>query len=397
MSATAFTFYRGTAAIMASDLSKTPTTDLRTQLCGDAHLSNFGLFKGPDRRLVFDVNDFDETLPGPFEWDVKRLAASVTIAGRNNGLSSKEISSASRASVRGYRQTMAKAAQMNPLATHYFRLEIDQMVAAMGKKQSQRNKKTIKKAGRKDSVRALNKLTDIVNGRRVIVEDPPLITKPDTKLERHGLDELERFFAQYRETLAPYRQVLIERYSIVDIAHKVVGVGSVGTRCMIILLESGGGAPLFLQFKEATASVLEPYAGASKFELAGQRVVLGQRLMQSTGDILLGWSRYNSEAADRPNIDFYFRQMWDGKGSAEVDEMGPKQLKQYAKTCGAALALAHARAGDAPMISGYMGEDSTFDHALAAFGDTYADLNDHDYALHQDAIKSGRIPAVFDL
>ncbi|RLE21706.1 MAG: DUF2252 domain-containing protein, partial [Actinobacteria bacterium] len=347
--------------------------------------------------LVFDVNDFDETLPGPFEWDVKRLAASLTIAGRNNGLSAKEISSATRASVKGYRTTMLKAAQMNPLETHYFRLEVDEIIATLDKKRSKAVRKAGQKASRKDSVRALNKLTDIVDGRRVIVPNPPLITRMDDMLERHGLDDLAQFFAQYRETLAPYRRDLIDRYSKVDMAHKVVGVGSVGTRCLIILMESGGGSPLFLQFKEATESVLEPYAGASEYELAGQRVVLGQRLMQSTGDILLGWSRYNNEAADRPNIDFYFRQMWDGKGSAEVDELGPKGLKRYAKSCGAALALAHARAGDAPMISGYLGDDSTFDHALAAFGETYADLNDHDYALHQKAIKSGQIPAVFDL
>jgi len=397
MSATAFTFYRGTAAIMASDLSRTPTTDLRTQLCGDAHLSNFGLFKGPDRRLVFDVNDFDETLPGPFEWDVKRLAASVTIAGRNNGLSSKEISRATRASVKSYRKTMLTAAGMNPLQIHYFRLEIDQVVAGMGKKQKKTSAKTAKKATRKDSVRALNKLTDIVNGRRVIIPDPPVITRVDEVLERNGLDELVRFLEQYQSTLPNNRQVLLDRYSVVDIAHKVVGVGSVGTRCLIILLESGGGSPLFLQFKEATASVLEPYAGASEFELAGERVVQGQRLMQSTGDILLGWSRYSSEAADRPDIDFYFRQMWDGKGSAEVDDMDPEGLKHYARSCGGALALAHARSGDASMISGYIGEDSTFDHALAEFSDSYADLNEHDYDLHQEAIKSGQIPAFFDL
>jgi uncharacterized protein (DUF2252 family) len=397
MNATAFTFYRGTAAIMASDLSKTPTTDLRTQLCGDAHLSNFGLFKGPDRRLVFDVNDFDETLPGPFEWDVKRLAASVTIAGRNNNLSSKDISRATRASVKAYRTTMHTGAQMDPLAIHYFRIEIDTVAAETNKKPSKSRKKAAKKAGRKNSARALNKLTDIVDGRRVIVPDPPLITTIDEVLERDGLDEMARFFDHYRSTLPYYRRELLDRYSVVDIARKVVGVGSVGTRCLIILLESGGGSPLFLQFKEATASVLEPYAGSSDFDLAGERVVIGQRLMQSTGDILLGWSRYNTDAADGGHIDFYFRQLWDGKGSAEVDEMGPNHLKHYATSCGGALALAHARSGDAAMISGYLGEDSTFDRALATFSESYADVNEHDYALHQKAIKSGQIPAVFDL
>jgi uncharacterized protein (DUF2252 family) len=396
MGATAFTFYRGAAAIMASDLSKTPTTDLRTQLCGDAHLSNFGLFKGPDRRLVFDLNDFDETLPGPFEWDVKRLAASVTIAGRNNGLPSKEISRATRAAVKSYRQTMFAAAQKSPLALHYLRLESAEILVGLDKKDRKQHKKVSRKARRKDSVRALSKLTDIVDGRRVIIPNPPLITRVDDILERNGIDELERFFDQYRSTLPYYRQVLLDRYSVLDIAHKVVGVGSVGTRCVIVLLESGGGSPLFLQFKEATESVLEPYAGASDFELAGERVVVGQRLMQSTGDIFLGWSRLNSEVAAR-GVDFYFRQMWDGKGSAEVDEMGDARLKRYAKACGGALALAHARAGDASMISGYLGDESTFDHAVTAFSSSYADLNDTDHQAHRQAIESGQLEAVLDL
>ena len=396
MSATAFTFYRGTAAIMASDLSKTPTTDLRAQLCGDAHLSNFGLFKGPDRRLVFDVNDFDETLPGPFEWDVKRLAASVTIAGRNNNLSSKEISQATRGSVKAYRKAMFRAAQMDPLTIHYFRHEVDKVSAGMDKKSNKTVKKVAKKAGRKNSIRALNKLTDIVDGRRVIVPDPPLITHIDEVLERDGIDEMARFFDRYTSTLPYYRRELLDRYSMVDMARKVVGVGSVGTRCLIVLLESGGGSPLFLQFKEATESVLEPYAGSSDFDLAGERVVMGQRLMQSTGDIFLGWSRYQTDAAESGYVDFYFRQLWDGKGSAEVDEMGPNHLKRYANSCGEALALAHARSGDAAMISGYLGDDSTFDYALAAFSESYADVNEHDYGLHQKAIKSGQIPAVFD-
>ena len=390
MSATAFTFYRGAAAIMASDLSRTPTTDLRTQLCGDAHLSNFGLFKGPDRRLVFDLNDFDETLPGPFEWDVKRLAASVTIAGRNNDLSSEEVSSATRAAVKAYRKTMFTASQQSPLAIHYFRFETGNMVS-LGKKERKKRAKLTRKAHRKDSVRALNKLTDIVDGRRVIVADPPLITPVDGPM-----DEGRRFFDQYRSTLPPYRQVLLDRYSIVDIAHKVVGVGSVGTRCLIVLLESGGGSPLFLQFKEATTSVLAPYAGASEFELEGERVVVGQRLMQSTGDIFLGWSRVDRAAAGR-DMDFYFRQMWDGKGSVEIEGVGPGGLKRYAKACGAALALGHARAGDASMISGYLGDDSTFDHAVTEFSHSYADLNELDHGLHQAAIESGQIEAVCDL
>ncbi|MBV1893431.1 MAG: DUF2252 domain-containing protein [Ilumatobacteraceae bacterium] len=397
MSATAFTFYRGGAAIMAADLSMTPTAGLQTQLCGDAHLSNFGLFKGPDRRLVFDLNDFDETLPGPFEWDVKRLAASLTIAGRHNDLPAKEISKVTRSAVKTYRETMAKAAESNPLQVHYFRLKVEDYRDGLDKQQRKRQDKLTKKAHAKNSLRALKKLTEVVDGRSAIKSDPPLITRMDEMIERNGIDELARFYQEYRSTLPRYRQVLLDQYGVVDIAHKVVGVGSVGTRCLILLLESSNGSPLFLQFKEARASVLEPYLGASEFELAGQRVVVGQRLMQSTSDIFLGWARHRGTATGVEDVDFYFRQLWDGKGSAEVDSMNAKELKRYARLCGGALGLAHARSGDAAMISGYLGDDSTFDHAIAAFADSYADLNDHDYDLHQQAIRSGKIHVVKDI
>ena len=397
MDRTPFTFYRGAAAVMAADLAAGPTTDLHTQLCGDAHLSNFGLFKGPDRRLVFDVNDFDETLPGPFEWDVKRLAASITIAGRNNELPQQGIEDATLAAVAEYRSALDRAAEADALSVHYARLEIDEYTAGLDKKARKRKRKAVEKADRKDSIRATAKLTDIVDGRRVIVPDPPLITRVDELLEGERRIELRRFFDRYRSTLPPYRRALLERYGLVDMAHKVVGVGSVGTRCLIVLMESGDGEPLFLQFKEAGPSVLEAHLGASRHEQAGERVVNGQRLMQATGDIFLGWSRFSSEHNDRSTVDFYFRQLWDGKGSAVVEDMGPKRLRKYAQACGGALALAHARSGDAAMISGYLGDDATFDHALTAFADAYADLNEADHRRHHEAIESGRLAAEFDL
>ncbi|MFW2335581.1 DUF2252 domain-containing protein [Ilumatobacter sp.] len=397
MSVSPFTFYRGSAAVQAADLSNTPTTDLNVQLCGDAHLSNFGLFNGPDRRLVFDLNDFDESHPGPFEWDVKRLAASVTVAGRNNELSPEKIDRATRASVTAYREAIERCADMGPLDVHYMRLELDRLIefTQRSKKSQKRVDKLQRKATAKDSVRALNKLTDIVDGRRVIVSDPPLITRVDDLIEPDNVAELTDFFARYVETLSPHRRSLLDRYAIVDIAHKVVGVGSVGTRCLIVLLESGDGEPLFLQFKEAVASVLEPYTGASEFE-PGERVVIGQRLTQTMGDIFLGWSHFEGPRTGRPHY-YYFRQMWDGKGSIDVDDMGGGRLRRYAELCGGALAIAHARSGDAAMIAGYVGDDETFDHAVAEFAEQYADLTEHDHEAHLAAIASGRVEAVDDI
>ncbi len=391
MRVTPFTFYRGAAAIMASDLSRTAGTDLNVQLCGDAHLSNFGVFKAPDRRLVFDLNDFDETSRGPFEWDLKRLAASVTIAGRNNGFTSKQISAATRAAVLGYRETIAAAATQSPLDMRYTRIDVDTLLEGVDKKTQVRARDALDKVTRKDSVRALKKLTEVVDGRRRIVANPPLIIRTDELLEGEARERVAEFFRSYRATLAPHVSAVLDRYRFVDMAHKIVGVGSVGTRCLIVLLESDQGAPLFMQFKEAAPSVLEPYAGASPYEQAGERVVRGQRLLQSTGDILLGWSRYRRE--DGSSADFYFRQLWDGKGSAEVDDMGPKRLKLYAWHCGATLALGHARSGDAAAISGYLGTDKEADHVFAEFADRYADLNERDHRAHDEAIAAGRIPS----
>ena len=394
MGATPFTFYRGAAAVMAADLSLTPTTDLRVQLCGDAHLSNFGIFKSPDRRMVFDLNDFDETTPGPFEWDLKRLAASITVAGRDNGISPTKTARSTRAAVRGYRETIVRAAAMSPLEVHYHRLEVNDIVERLGEKRPKSREKALAKAHRKDSMRALDKLTEVVGDRRVIVPDPPVITRVDELLEHAERDNLVRFLHDYVATLPPHRRVLFEHYRYIDMAHKVVGVGSVGTRCLVLLTESGEGEPLFLQLKEATRSVLEPYVGASGFEQAGERVVRGQQLMQSTGDVFLGWARYRS--GDGRRLDFYFRQLWDGKGSAEIEDMGGGRLTRYAWFCGATLALAHARSSDAALLAGYV-DDEALDHALEEFASGYADLTERDHAAHRAAIHEGRIAAVDDL
>jgi uncharacterized protein (DUF2252 family) len=385
--------------VQAADLSNTPTTDLTAQLCGDAHLANFGLFNGPDRRLVFDLNDFDETHPGPFEWDVKRLAASVAVAGRNNELSPKKIDRAARAAVAGYRQTVWACSQKGPLDVHYWRLELDTIRELTQGKADKKAKKRFDKMNRKatarDSVKALNKLTDVVDGRRVIVSDPPLIQRINELIEPDDIADLMEFFERYVSTLPRYRAQVLDRYSIVDVAHKVVGVGSVGTRCLIVLLESGDGEPLFLQFKEAVASVLEPYTAPSEFD-PGERVVIGQRITQTMGDIFLGWSQLEGSRTGRMHY-YYFRQMWDGKGSVEIEELSGSGLRRYADLCGRVLAISHARSGDASMIAGYLGEDETFDRAVASFAHEYADLNERDQEAHLAAIASGRVQATNDV
>jgi uncharacterized protein (DUF2252 family) len=405
MSATPFTFLRGAAAVMANDLAAGPSTDINAQLCGDAHLANFGMFYGPDRRLLFDVNDFDETLRGHFEWDVKRLAVSVTVAARNNGLSDKKARKATAAAVAGYRQTVANSAERHPLETHYYRLDVKSLDERFksdkklreqtSKKQRKLADKALRKASGKTSARALRKYTDVVDGRRVIVPNPPLIV-PIAPNDPDELRAFAQFFSEYRASLPLDRQALLDRFAIVSVAFKVVGVGSVGTRCLMALLESGDGEPLFLQFKQAVPSVLEPYLGSSPFRNHGRRVVEGQRITQAATDEFLGWARAK-KASDQPAFDFYFRQMWDGKGSFEVDEMNSGSLRRYAWFCGAALALAHSRSGDAAKISGYLGDDETFDEALVAFADSYADLNDSDYGLLTAAIDRGDITVERDV
>jgi uncharacterized protein (DUF2252 family) len=397
MLATPFTFLRGSAAVMAADLAAGPRADLHVQLCGDAHLSNFGVFSSPERRLVFDLNDFDETLPGPFEWDVKRLAASVVVAGRNNKFQPKPIRQTARATVAAYRRTLKAAAAADPLELFYFQIDFDDLTKALATEKRARRavSKARAKAGRKNSLGALAKLTDIVDGRRVIVPKPPLIVPLDDEQRHDEIARIETFFDDYRATLDADRQRLLDRYSLIDLALKVVGVGSVGTRCLVALFESGGGDPLFLQIKEAGPSVLEAHLEPTSYDQAGHRVVAGQRITQAAPDALLGWARY--QGGDEPAIDFYVRQLWDGKLSAEVETMTPEILRRYADACASALALAHARSGDASMIDGYLGDDDTFDRAVTKFAEAYADRTEQDYAELHTAAEDGRIPIVDDI
>lgn len=397
MLTTPFTFLRGSAAVMAADLASGPRTDITVQLCGDAHLSNFGMFSSPERRLVFDINDFDETLPGPFEWDVKRLAASVVVAGRNNRFDKKSNRKMARAATSGYRRAIETAAAMNPLDLFYYRLEVEDVAETLATAKSDRRRlaKKRKKSARKNSLGALGKLTDVVDGRRVIVSNPPLIVAMTDAQRREEMTRIEGFFDDYRATLNADRRQLMDRYSLTDLAFKVVGVGSVGTRCLIALFESGDGEPLFLQIKEAAPSVLEAYLVPSGFDQEGHRVVDGQRRIQATPDALLGWARY--ERGDESTTDFYVRQLWDGKASADVETMTAKVLRRYAMACGAALGRAHARSGDASMISGYIGDDDTFDRAVARFAEAYADRTEQDYDELIGAVDDGRVPIVRDL
>lgn len=398
MSYSPFTYLRGAAAVQASDLAAAPRTDLWVELCGDAHLGNFRWFNGPDRKPVFDLNDFDETLPGPFEWDVKRLAASITVAARMSGFPAKKCRAATRAAMREYRESIIEASELNPIDLFYYRFRSHEAlkdVAAHGKKHREWKENVLTKAARKNSMRALNKLTDVIDGRRVIVPDPPRTVRIDDDLAEHELAEISRFYESYKQTLPLDRRVLIDQFSLVDVVRKVVGVGSVGTRCLIVLLESDDGTPLFLQFKQATRSVLEQYLGASVFEQSGQRVVEGQRLIQATSDMFLGWARWQEN--DGPDVDFYFRQLWDGKGKITVEELSPKRLAIFAGLCGKTLAYSHARSGDPMMIRGYIGEDETFDDLLVNYADRYADCTWQDHAQLEAAINDGEIEVIRDL
>ncbi|HST42786.1 MAG TPA: DUF2252 domain-containing protein [Conexibacter sp.] len=394
-----FTFYRGAAYVMAADLAGLPRTPLQTQLCGDAHLSNFGGYAAPDRDLVFDVNDFDETLPGPFEWDVKRLVTSFAVAGRDRGLDDAQRAVVNRAVSRAYREAIARYAAMGELELWYSRISVDalleQIAAVASAKQLKRAQKNVAKARTKDSMRALAKLTETVDGRLRIRSAPPVVVAtrdlfaPAQQAELH--DSLDAMLQSYRETLSHDRRRLLERYRYVDSARKVVGVGSVGTRAWIVLLLGRNGDPLFLQLKEAEPSVLEPFLGASEFGNHGERVVQGQRLTQAANDIMLGWLRV--AGVDGRDHDYYVRQLWDEKGSALVELMDATALEEYAKVCGEALARAHARAGDALPIAHYLGRSDSFDRALASFAEAYADQNERDYAEMQAAVAAGTIRA----
>jgi uncharacterized protein (DUF2252 family) len=395
-----FTFYRGAAYLMASDLASAPHTGLSVQLCGDAHLSNFGVFAAPDRRLVFSVNDFDETLPGPFEWDVKRLVASFAVAGRDRGFDTKQRKSINLATVRSYREAMLDLAQTKKLDVWYSRLDIEEIDARlrsqMKPSEVKRFEQNVAKARSKDSMKAFDKLVQVVDGRPQLVGDPPLIVPIEdlfSDLEAQQVDEaIHNLLRAYRRTLAGDHRHLLEDFRYVHAARKVVGVGSVGTRAWIVLmLGHDDSDPLFLQAKEAQASVLEPFLGKSRYRNHGQRVVEGQRLMQSASDIMLGWLR--SDGVDGVSRDFYIRQLWDGKGSAIVEAMKPSAMAGYAGFCGWTLARAHARSGDAAAIAGYLGTGDKFDHAMARFAETYADQNERDYATLKQAVDSGKVTA----
>jgi uncharacterized protein (DUF2252 family) len=396
-----FTFYRGAAMIMAHDLAPTPRSGLRVQCCGDAHLSNFGVFASPERRLVFDVNDFDETLPGPWEWDVKRLAASMLIAARDNGYPTKDQERVVLDTVGRYRTAMAEFAGMTNLEVWYSRLEIESVIRELApqfkQKMLQRAEKTLAKARTKDSMAAFSKLTESVNGEVRIVDQSPLIVPIEQLAAGQERDEmfeaLHQLLRGYRRTLEFDRRVLLEQFSLTDFARKVVGVGSVGTRAWIALLVGHDGQdPLFLQIKEAEASVLEDALGPSEFANHGERVVTGQRLMQATSDIFLGWLHVDSGLDGRPR-DFYGRQLKDWKGSAEIEQMVPKGMATYGTLCGWTLARAHARSGDRIAIASYLGNSDRFDRAIFDFSKAYAQQNEHDYNALSDAVKSGRITA----
>ncbi len=396
-----FTFYRGAAKIMAADLAATPNSGLTVQLCGDAHLMNFGVFGSPERRLVFDVNDFDETLPGPFEWDVKRLAASVEIAGRDRGFSGKKRTPAVTATVAAYRTAMRDFAAMKDLEVWYARLDADLVLQEMRKElapqRRRRAKSDLSAARAKDSLRAFDRLTGVVDGERRIISDPPLVVPAvdllgPERAKQHE-DELAELLARYRTTLSTDRRHLLDGFRMVDLARKVVGVGSVGTNAWIVLLLGrDADDALFLQAKEAQASVLEEHLAPSAHDSSGERVVAGQRLMQASSDIFLGWQRVPAELSyDGVSRDYYVRQLADMKGSARVDRMEPDDLKRYGRLCGWALARAHARSGDRIAIAGYLGRSSVFDRAIAEFARTYADQNERDHDALAHAANDGSV------
>jgi uncharacterized protein (DUF2252 family) len=421
-----FTFYRGAAAVMAEDLRDTPVAGLPAQLCGDAHLSNFGVFGSPERRLVFDLNDFDETLPGPFEYDVKRMVASFVIAARDNGFSASDAKAAARAAAAAYRTAMSVFAQLGIMDVWYASLDEDTIREAArgtmddigktaksakpGKKkkrareQAKQAKQAAKRAARaadkartRDSTQALSKLGEAVGGSYRIVSQPPVLI-PLRELARDMAREATREeieqgirdqFSAYRATLQPDRRHLLEQFEMVDAARKVVGVGSVGTRAFIVLLQGrDAGDPLFLQVKEATSSVLERHLPRSRYRKHGERVVHGQRLMQAASDIYLGWTR------GPRGRDFYWRQLRDMKGSAEIEAMTPLGLGAYARACGWTLARAHARSGDPVAVAAYLGESDDFDRSVTDFAVRYADQNERDYAEFVAAIRSGELTAV---
>jgi uncharacterized protein (DUF2252 family) len=395
-----FTFYRGAALPMAADLATTPASGLRAQLCGDAHLSNFGAFASPARQLVFDVNDFDETLPGPFEWDVKRLAASLAVAGRDNGFADKDRRKIVLAGVAAYRKAMQEFSGQSFLAVWYAHMDVDKTLSTfepqLKAKRVKTTEKMVAKARTQDSMRALSKLTTLADGQRRIISDPPLIEP----IEQIFADEkasaiyklIRTMLGKYQRTLQTDRKYLLQHFTVVHVARKVVGVGSVGTRCWIALMDAGDGTePLFLQIKEAQVSVLADHCGRSQYSDQGERVVAGQHLMQAESDIFLGWTHVVDP--DGAHRDYYVRQLKDWKLSAPIEQMIPSGMKVYAGMCGWTLARAHARSGDRIALAAYLGSSDKFDQAIADFAEKYADQNERDYAALQAAAKDGKVQA----
>jgi uncharacterized protein (DUF2252 family) len=400
MASSAFAFFRGAALPMASDLAETPRSGLTVQACGDAHLANFGLFASPERHLVFDINDFDETCPGPWEWDVKRLATSLEIAARSNDFPTKARREIVVAAVAAYRRGMRSFAGMDALDVWYAQGEVDRITAAttgsLGSRQRKTLARTTAKAQTKDNLGALGRFASVHDGVARLTAEPPLVVPlrdllPDAAQEQAMENQLRDLVRVYADTLEPERRVLLDRYRLVDMARKVVGVGSVGTRSWMLLFLEDGEHPLFLQAKEAGRSVLEAFVGASEYDNGGQRVVVGQRLMQAVSDIFLGWMRVSG--MDGQQRDFYVRQLRDWKGSAEVETMVPPGMRAYGEVCGWTLARAHARSGDRVAMAAYLGGGPAFDHAVREFAASYADQNERDHAALVAAIAGGSIPA----
>jgi uncharacterized protein (DUF2252 family) len=400
-----FTFYRGAALPMAADLAGTPASGLRVQLCGDAHLSNFGAFASPERRLVFDVNDFDETLPGPFEWDVKRLAASLAVAGRDSGFPAKARRKIALAAGEGYRTAMRGFAGQTFLDVWYAHLDIEPVVAEFRSqvkaKRFKLAEKMLAKAHTSDSTKALGKLTAVVDGRRQIISDPPMIVPVEEVFAGVQAEAIYKLIhtvlGKYRRTLQSDRRHLLGQFTLVQAARKVVGVGSVGTRAWVVLMDAGDGVePLFLQAKEAQPSVLAGYAGRSQYANQGERVVAGQHLMQAQSDIFLGWTRV-ANPLDGVDRDFYVRQLKDWKFSVPIELLLPEGMALYARLCGWTLARAHARSGDRVALAAYLGGSAKFDQAIADFAEAYADQNELDYAALQAAVKDGKAEATTEI
>ena len=397
MIASPFSYFRGAAAPMAWDLAHTPTTDIRVQACGDAHLLNFGMYAAPDRRLVFDVNDFDETLPAPFEWDVKRLAASFAVAARDHGYKDRDAHTAARLAVRSYRTRMARYAEMRFFDVWYSRIDIDEVSRLFDvlqpKAAVRRRHRDIAQARRRTSQQAFLKMCDQVQGQYRIRPAYPVIIRFPVERYPGVVDELRSAIAQYRQTLEADRREVLRRYYFGDFARKVVGVGSVGTEAFVVLLIGDrADEPLFLQVEEAQESVLAPYAGPGEYQHQGERVVIGQQLTQAATDPFLGWTTGVGTSGTTLKH-YYVRQLRDMKGSMSVPLMDPLQLDYYGRLCGWALARAHARTGRATMISGYLGTSETFDHAIADFAIAYADQNERDYQRLRQAVAAGRVQA----